>query len=68
MKTYNQVNKYNIRVRAEYTGYYEVQANSLNEAEKKAQEMLFNEMNDAVDASIDFEEYDPNYFTKSIFE
>lgn len=56
------MNKYNIRVRAEYTGYYEVQANSLNEAEKKAQEMLFNEMNDAVDGAIDFEEYDPKDF------
>jgi len=48
--------KYNIRVRAEYVGYYSVEANSLHEAEQKAQEMLFEEMNDAVDGSFDFEE------------
>ena len=48
--------KYNIRVRAEYVGYYSVKANSLHEAEQKAQEILFEEMNDEVDGSFDFEE------------
>tara|TARA_B100000287_G_C20046811_1_gene548672 strand:+ start:333 stop:509 length:177 start_codon:yes stop_codon:yes gene_type:complete len=55
---------YNIRVRAEYVGYYSVKAKSLNDAEQKAQEMLFEQMNDDVDGSFDFEEYDPEEFKK----
>ena len=49
---------YNIRVRADYTGYYKVEAESLDDAEAMAQQQLFNEMNDEVDGVFDFEEYD----------
>ena len=34
------------------------------DAEQKAQEMLFEQMNDDVDGSFDFEEYDPEEFKK----
>ena len=49
---------YNIRVRAEYTGYYKIKAASLNDAEIKARQKLFDEMNDEVDGSFDFEEFE----------
>ena len=49
---------YNIRIRAEYTGYYKVKAKSLNDAEIKARQKLFDEMNDEVDGSFDFEEFE----------
>ena len=53
---------YNIRVRADYTGYYKVEAESLDDAEAMAQQQLFNEMNDGVDGVFDFEEYDETEF------
>ena len=49
---------YNIRVRAEYTRYYKIKAASLNDAEIKARQKLFDEMNDEVDGSFDFEEFE----------
>ena len=53
---------FNIRVRADYVGYYKVEAKSLNDAESMAQQELFNEMNDGVDGGFDFEEYDEKDF------
>ena len=53
---------FNIRVRADYVGYYKVEAKSLNDAESMAQQELFNEMNDGVDGVFDFEEYDEKDF------
>ena len=53
---------YNIRVRADYVGYYKVKAESLDDAEAMAQQELFNEMNDGVDGVFDFEEYDETEF------
>jgi len=53
---------YNIRVRADYVGYYKVEAESLDDAEAMAQQQLFNEMNDEVDGVFDFEEYDEKEF------
>lgn len=53
---------YNIRVRADYVGYYKVEAESLDDAEAMAQQELFNEMNDGVDGVFDFEEYDEKEF------
>ena len=53
---------YNIRVRADYVGYYKVKAESLDDAEAMAQQQLFNEMNDGVDGVFDFEEYDETEF------
>ena len=35
---------YNIRVRADYTGYYKVKATSLDNAEAMAQQCLFDEI------------------------
>ena len=49
---------YNIRVRADYVGYYKVEAESLDDAEAMAQQQLFNEMNDGVDGVFDFEEFE----------
>jgi len=49
---------YNIRVRADYVGYYKVEATSLDNAESMAQQKLFNEMNDGVDGVFDFEEFE----------
>jgi len=49
---------YNIRVRADYVGYYKVEAESLDDAESMAQQELFNEMNDGVDGVFDFEEFE----------
>ena len=49
---------YNIRVRADYVGYYKVEAKSLDDAELIAQQQLFNEMNDGVDGVFDFEEFE----------
>jgi len=50
---------FNIRVRAEYVGYYEVKAKDLSQAERKAELLLEQDMNDKVYPSIDVEEYDP---------
>ena len=55
---YDENKTFHIRVRAEYVEYYEIKANSLNDAEQQAQDLLFKEMNDQVDGSFDFEEYD----------
>ena len=49
---------YNIRVRADYVGYYKVEAESLDDAEAMAQQQLFNEMNDGVDGVFGFEEFE----------
>ena len=49
---------YNIRVRADYVGYYKIKAKSLNDAEAMAQQQLFDEMNDGVDGVFDFEEFE----------
>ena len=54
---------YYIRVRAEYTVYTPVEESSLELAESKAKQILFDGMNDEFDAIVDFEEYDPNDFT-----
>lgn len=51
---------YHIRTRCEYVGYHTVKAKDLNEAESKAQTKLLSEMNDQVDGSFDFSEFDPN--------
>ena len=53
---------YNIRVRADYVGYYKIEAKSLNDAEAMAQQQLFNEMNDGVDGVFDFEEFEDETF------
>ena len=52
---------YNIRVRAEYTGYYKIEAKSIDDAEAMAKQQLFDEMNDEVDGCFDFEEFDENF-------
>ena len=51
--------KYYIRVRAEYVGYYEVEAKDISEAEDKASDLLHEDMNDPIYGSFDFEQYDP---------
>tara|TARA_R100001086_G_C11828227_1_gene255960 strand:- start:586 stop:822 length:237 start_codon:yes stop_codon:yes gene_type:complete len=51
--------KYFIRVRAEYVGYYEVEAKDISEAEHKASDLLHEDMNDPIYGSFDFEQYDP---------
>ena len=56
--TLYRVDKYKIRVRAEYVAYYEVDATSLCEAEDKAKQLLCKQMNVDVDGSFDFEEYE----------
>tara|TARA_B100000513_G_scaffold171344_1_gene87276 strand:- start:11 stop:274 length:264 start_codon:yes stop_codon:yes gene_type:complete len=60
--TLYRVDKYRIRVRAKYVAYYEVDATSLCEAENKAKQLLFKQMNDEVDGVFDFEEYDEKEF------
>jgi|8_EtaG_2_1085327.scaffolds.fasta_scaffold09952_9 hypothetical protein len=49
------MDKFVIKVKAEYVGCYEVQAKDLLEAKDKAKIMLYENMNDQVDASVDFE-------------
>ena len=50
---------YNIRVRADYTGYYKVEAKSLNDAEAMAQQCLFDEIRERkLDSIFDFEEFE----------
>ena len=56
--------KYFIRVRTEYVGYYEVEANDLLEAEGKAELLLEQDMNDIIYPSVDCEEYDQDTFIK----
>ena len=51
--------KYYIRVRAEYVGYYEVEAKDISDAEHKASDLLHEDMNDPIYGSFDFEQYDP---------
>jgi len=51
--------KYYIRVRAEYVGYYKVEAKDIKEAEHKASDLLHEDMNDPSYGSFDFEQYDP---------
>ena len=51
--------KYYIRVRAEYVGYYEVEAKDISEAEHKACDLLHEDMNDPIYGDFDFEQYDP---------
>ena len=51
--------KYYIRVRAEYVGYYEVEAKDIAEAEHKASDLLHEDMNDPIYGDFDFEQYDP---------
>ncbi len=54
---------YNIRVRADYTGYYKVKATSLDNAEAMAQQCLFDEIRERkIDSIFDFEEYDETEF------
>ena len=56
--------KYYIRVRAEYVGYYEVEAKDILEAEHKASDLLYEDMNDPIYGSFDFEEYDQDTFVQ----
>ena len=56
--------KYFIKVRAEYVGYYEVEAKNISEAEHKASDLLHEDMNDPIYASVDFEEFDPKDFVR----
>ena len=42
---------YNIRVRADYTGYYKVEAESLDDAEAMAQQCLFDEIRESLNLS-----------------
>ena len=51
--------KFYIRVRADYVGYYEIEAKDLNEAEIKAMVQLDHDMNDRVYPNVDCDEYDP---------
>ena len=51
--------KFYIRVRADYVGYYEIEAKDLNEAEIKAMVQLDHDMNDRVYPNVDCEKYDP---------
>ena len=53
---------YNIRVRAEYTGYYKIEAKSIDDAEAMAKQQLFDEMNDEVDGCFNFEEFEDETF------
>ena len=54
---------YNIRVRADYVGYYKVEAESLDDAEAMAQQCLFDEIRERkIDSIFDFEEYDEKEF------
>ena len=57
---YDENKTFHIRVRAEYVEYYEIKANSLNDAEKQAIDKFHLEKDDNGDPSIDIEEYDPN--------
>jgi len=54
--------KFYIRVRADYVGYYEIEAKDLNEAEIKAMVQLDHDMNDRVYPNVDCDEYDPTEF------
>ena len=57
--------KFYIRVRADYVGYYEIEAKDLNEAEIKAMIQLDHDMNDRVSPNVDCEEYDPTEFMET---
>jgi len=61
-KKKKKMKTYNIRVRADYVGYYKIEAKSLDDAEAMAQQELFNEMNDGVDGVFDFEEFEDETF------
>jgi hypothetical protein len=53
------MDKYFIRVRKEYIGYFEVEAENLKEAETKAEDLLREGTDDEFCPSVDFEEYHP---------
>ena len=54
---------YNIRVRADYVGYYKVKATSLDNAEAMAQQCLFDEIRERkIDSIFDFEEFEDETF------
>ena len=57
--------KFYIRVRADYVGYYEIEAKDLNEAEIKAMVQLDHDMNDRVYPDVDCDEYDPTEFMEN---
>lgn len=57
--------KFYIRVRADYVGYYEIEAKDLNEAEIKAMVQLDHDMNDRVYPNVDCDEYDPTEFMEN---
>jgi len=52
--------KYYLRVRVTYEDFVEVKAKNIVEAHTKAEQSVFDRMNDGVDAYTDIEEYDPN--------
>ena len=54
---------YYIKVRAEYSAFIPVEADSEMNARVLAEQKLFDGMNDEYQPSIDIEEYDPNDFT-----
>ena len=51
---------YNIRVRVDYVGYYQVEAKNLQEAEWLARTRFDEEVNDQVQGVEDISEFDPN--------
>ena len=57
----NELKKtYNIRVRVDYVGYYQVEAKNLQEAEWLARTRFDEEVNDQVQGVEDISEFDPN--------
>lgn len=56
------MNKFFIRVRKEYVGYFEVKAENLKEAETKAEDLLNEGTDDEFCPSVDFEQYNPKEF------
>tara|TARA_R100000278_G_scaffold25480_1_gene23554 strand:- start:218 stop:403 length:186 start_codon:yes stop_codon:yes gene_type:complete len=55
-----QSKTYNIRVRVDYVGYYQVEAKNLQEAEWLARTRFDEEVNDQVQGVEDISEFDPN--------
>tara|TARA_R100000315_G_C5227944_1_gene138973 strand:- start:599 stop:775 length:177 start_codon:yes stop_codon:yes gene_type:complete len=54
---------YYIKVRAEYSAFIPIEADSELNARILAEQKLFDGMNDEYQPSVDIEEYDPNDFT-----
>ena len=52
--------KYQLRVRVTYEDVVEVKAKDFYEAQCKAEQSVFERMNDDVEPCTDIEEYDPN--------